>query len=108
LSNLWALRVSIAQLKRKMWRPQTWVEVCGADGNHIRSDGNILKHLVAIAHGIKQRGVVVEIHNVEVYCECGGETGTTGVLCLYHEDVMLHLERNKIIGKNRHNQKDEQ
>ena len=88
-----------------MWRPQTWVEVSGADGNHIRSDGNILEHLVAIAHGIKQRGVVVEIHNVEVHCECGRETGTTGVLCLYHEDVMLHLERNKIGGKNRHNKK---
>jgi len=74
-----------------MWRPQTWVEVSGADSNHIRSDGNILKHLVAIAHGIKQRGVVVQIHNVEVDGECGGKTGTTGVLCLYHEDVMLHL-----------------
>jgi hypothetical protein len=74
-----------------MWRSQTWVEVSGADSNHIRSGGNIFKHLVAIAHGIKQWGVVVEIPNVEVYCEGGWETRATGVLGLYHEDVMLHL-----------------
>lgn len=69
----------------------TRVKVWGCHGDHAGAHGHVLEHLVAVAERVEQRRVVVEVQDVEVDREGGRQTGTTGVLSLHHEDVVLHL-----------------
>lgn len=77
----------------------TWVKVGGADFDDSAADGHIFKNLVAVAHGVEQRRVVVQVDDVEVDGDGGRQTGATRVLGLHHEDVVLHLRKKLEINK---------
>ena len=40
----------------------------GADGNDAASDGDVLVEFVAVAHGVKEWCVIIEIEDIEVDC----------------------------------------
>lgn len=73
----------------------TWVAVRGHNGEDGCSNGDILVDLLGVAERIKDGRIVVQVQNVAVHGERGGETGLTIVLCLHHEDVVLYLERRR-------------
>lgn len=73
----------------------TRVEVGGGNCDNAGAQRDVLEHLVAVAHGVEEWCVVVEVQDVEVDRQRGGEAGTTSVLGLHHEDVVLHLLKNQ-------------
>lgn len=72
----------------------TRVEVGGGNCDNACAQRHVLEDLVAVAHGVEEWSVVVEVQDVEVDRQRGGEAGTTSVLRLHHEDVVLHLVKN--------------
>lgn len=73
----------------------TRVEVGGGNCDNTGAQRHVLEHLVAVAHGVEEWCVVVEVQDVEVDRQRGREAGTTSVLGLHHEDVVLHLLKNQ-------------
>lgn len=69
----------------------TRVKVGRGDCDDACGQRHVLEHLVAVAHGVEEWCVVVEVQDVEVDGKGRGKAGTSSVLGLHHEDVVLHL-----------------
>ena len=64
----------------------------GTDSDDAGSDSYVLIELVAVAHRVEERRIVVEIQNIEVDGDGGRKARTSRVLGLHHENVMLDLD----------------
>lgn len=76
----------------KLPRSLTRVAVRGHNGEDGRSNGDVLVHLLGIAERIKHRCIVVQVQDVAVHGDSGGQAGLAIILRLDHENVVLYLE----------------